>query len=408
MSAFNLQHLIREVPGKTWRDYLAARAIEVSPDFDWAAEEVPLAAALMAEFTRIADHERVAAIHAELRRVHRLGNPKGVYALLNASHNCPELQETFEQLCNPLERALWALVHRPADFPIAERMLQFDRGFGTRAWKRHAIQVSEPVSRQADDVRAFQDKVSQLMSRRKGPQRACQVDICDRFLDGGVQVSLYIEDDPNDVVEFVEADMKRRTTRPAGSMALVYHPLTGLVDSIGRGGAKVRVGVVTLFAKHLLKRDVKPAEVKQPMFHLNRLRYGLNFLDDRTFDPAAQGVDHIRLRQARLRSTKPPLGDFWVEAPADPDQASAYEFSAAHLGDWDLFRSDFNLIEAVISVQFVPSEPGKAGRVLSIALKHTGVSNLRDLSETDAQFAEALLKALQVSEPTDLEVQRAA
>lgn len=408
MNAFNPQHLIREIPGRTWRDYLAARRIGVSPDFDWTAAEVSLAAALMAEFTHIEDHEQRASIHAELRRVHRLGNTKGTYALLNASRNCPDLREVFEGLCNSAERALWALVHRAEVFPVAERMLQFDLGLGTRAWKRHAVKVNEPVSREAEDIRALEADVARLMTRRKGPKRACHVDLCDRFLDGGVQVSLYVEDDPNDVVEFVEADMKRRTTRPAGNLTLVYYPLTGLVDSIGRGGAKIHVGVITRFAKHLLKREVKPEEVKQPMFHLNRLRFGLNLLEDSEFDPAACGVEHIWLRQARLRSTQPPLGSFWVEPQMDEDRVSAYQFSQAHLGERDLFQGEFDLIEAVLGVTFVPLEPGKEGRTLSIVLKHTGVSNLKDLSEAEAQFAEALLKALRVSEPTDLDVKLAA
>lgn len=408
MAAFNFRHLIREVPGKTWRDYLATRSIEVADDFDWDAEETALADALIAQIESLDDSERLASIHSELRRVHRLAHRKGIFALLNASNKRPEIQEGFEGLCNGAERALWTLIHWPEVFQVGDRLLQFDLSFGTRSWKRQTIKVSEPVSRETDDIQALEAALAQLMSRRKGPKRACRVDVCDRHLDGGIQVSIYIEDDPNDLVEFVEHGMKRRTTRPACSLALVYYPIAGLVDSIGKGGARVHIALVTLFAKHLLKRDVKPEEVKQPMFHLNRLRHGLEFFDDGEIDLAAHGVDCIRLRQVRLRSTVPPQCDFWVEVPPDQNQACAFTASNSHLHDRDLFQGPFNLVEVVISVYFTPSEPGKTGHVLNIELKQSGVSNLRDMSEGDAKFADALLRAWQVTEPSEIEAKLAA
>lgn len=408
MAAFNLRHLIREIPGKTWRDYLAKWSIEVGDDFDWEAEETALANALIARFESLEDSEQRAAVHAEMRRVHRLAQRKGIYALLIAGHGQSEIQEGFEQLQNHAERALWTWVHWPAVFQIGERLLQFDLSAGTRAWKRQAINISEPVSREEEDIRALETALSALMSRRKGPRRACRIDVCERCLDGGVQVNIYIEDDPNDLVEFVEENMKRRTTRPAGNLALVYYPISGIVDSVGRGGARIHVALVTLFAKHLLNRDVKPEAVKQPMFHLNRLRYGLAFVDGDAIDLAAHGVDRIRLRQVRVRATIPPHCDFWVETPADPNEACALMASNAHLHDRDLFRGPFNLVEVVISVYFVPSEPGKTGHVLNIVLKQSGVSNLRDMSESDAQLADALLRAWQVTEPSEFEAKLAA
>lgn len=408
MNAFNLNHLIREVPGGAWRDYLAARNIQVSTDFDWMADEVGLAAALREQFRCIEDPERRAAVHAELRRVHTLGSSSGVWAMRNASKNPPEVQEAFEQLANHAERALWMLLHRPDDFHIAERMLRFDHGVRKRGWKRHAIKVTEPVSREAVDQQALQAALSQFMTRRNGPRRICWVESHDRFLDGGVQISVYIEDDPNDELEVIHEDMRRRTRRPVDNFALVYYPMTGLIDSIGRGGSRIHVGVIKLFAAHLLKRDVQPEAVKQPLFHLNRLRYGFNFPGDAEFSLADHGVDCLQLRRARFESTTPPRGRVTIEMPAAADGADAYAFSQTHLRSEDLFRPDMNLIEVVIGVYHFPTEPGKQGHAFAIELKHTGVSNLQHLAEADAQLAETLLNVMRVSEPLNLDVKLAA
>jgi len=219
-----------------------------------------------------------------------------------------------------------------------------------------------------------------------------------------VQISVYVEDDPNDLVEFVEEGMRRRTTRPATNLALVYFPASGIVDTVGRGGAKVHQPLVTLFARHLLKQEVKPEAVKQPMFYLNRLRHGLDLPEDSDIDLAAHGIDRIRLRRARLRSTRAPICDFWVGVPADQAEHCVLAASSAHLKDHDLFRGPFNIVEALISIYFAPAEVGKRGRVLNIDLKQSGISNLQDMAEEDAKLAERLLRAWRVSEPTEVEL----
>jgi hypothetical protein len=403
MTAFNPRHLVREVPALTWQAYLTSRSVTVPADFDWNAAEKDLSEALIVLLESL-ERGQQALLHAELRHVHALATQRGIDAILNASDNAVVLREEFAQLHNLAERALWVLVHWPDTFMAAEALLRFDLGVGKRSWKRRTIKVTAPVSREATDIAGLQHALSGVLSRRKGPRRACHVDICDRHLDGGVQISVYLEDDPNDLVEFVGDGMRRRTTRPATNLALVYYPDSGIVDTVGRGGVKVHQPLITLFARHLLKQEVQPQAVKQPLFHLNRLRHGLELPEDSDLDLGAYGVERIRLRQARLRSTQAPVCDLWVSVPAERSTTCALAASSEHLGDHDLFRGPYNIIEALISITFVPTETGKRGRVLNIDLKQSGISNLRELDEADAQLAERLLRAWRVSEPTEVEL----
>ncbi|MGC1956006.1 MAG: hypothetical protein WA970_26230, partial [Gammaproteobacteria bacterium] len=309
MDAYNVYHLVRAIPAATWRAYLAVRDIAVPEAFGWDGEEKTVARALMAVLDAL-PRDLQASLHAELRHVHALANPKGMDAIRNAGGDDTVIRETFARLRNHAERALWVLVNAPSTFLAAEALLQFDLGVGKRSWKRHTINVSAPVSRAEADLNALAGALSEAYSKSRGPKRRCQVDLCDRHLDGGVQVSVYLEEDPNDPVEFVDDGMRRRTTRPATGLALVYYPASGIVDTVGAGGAKVHQPLVTLFARHLLQRDVKPEAVRQPLFYLNRLRYGLDLPEDSDIDLAAHGIDRIRLRRARLRSTRAPLCDF--------------------------------------------------------------------------------------------------
>lgn len=403
MTAFNYRQLARQIPAATWQAYFVSRSVTAPEFFDWNEEEQRFSDALIALLEDLNPGEQ-ARLHAELRHVHALATQKGIDAILNASDNEAAIREAFGQLRNHAERALWVLVNRPNAFMAAEALLQFDLGVGKQSWKRQSIKVTGPVSRDAADIEALQCVLSDVLSKRNGPKRDCHVDVCDRYLDGGVQISVYLEDDPNDLVEFVDEGMRRRTTRPATNLALVYYPESGIVDTVGRGGAKVHLPLVTIFARHLLKQEVKPEAVSQPLFYLNRLRHGLDLPEDCDIDLAAQGVDRIRLRRARLRSTRAPVCDVWVAVAADPSEPCAFSASSAHLKDHDIFRGPFNIVEALISLYFSPAAPGKRGKVLNIELKQSGVSNLRDLDEEDARLAEQLLRAWRVSEPTDIEL----
>lgn len=407
MSAFNPHHLIRQIPATTWQRYFTARSMAVPDDVDWAGDENAVSDSLITLLDALPPAQQ-AYVHAELRHVHHLATSKGMEALLNASDNDGVLREAFGTLRTHAERALWVLIHWPHTFMAAEALLQFDKRVGKRSWKRHTIKITEPVSRETADIEALQGALSVMFSQRQKVPRACQVDICDRYLDGGVQVSVYLEEDPNDLVEFIDQGMRRRTTRPATTLALVYYPTSGIIDTVGPGGAKIHQPLVTLFARHLLKQEVKPESVQQPMFYLNRLRHGLDLPENSPIDLEALGIRHLRLRRARLKSMQAPLCEFWVGVPADHGECCVLSASQRHLKEHDLFRGAFHLVEAHISVYFMPDRASQRGRVVNIELKHSGISNLRDLDEQDAKLAEQLLCAWRIAESPQMALPLAA
>jgi hypothetical protein len=129
------------------------------------------------------------------------------------------------------------------------------------------------------------------------------------------------------------------------------------------------------------------------MLYLNRLRDGFELFDDTQVDLAAYQVQHIRLTQARVRSALTPLCDYTIKPDAGRDSPDALACIQAHKLDHPLLGSGFNIIEAIVSLYFLPSATNRLGRTLHIELKQNGISNLRDMSEDDAKLAEALLIA---------------
>ena len=83
------------------------------------------------------------------------------------------------------------------------------------------------------------------------------------------------------------------------------------------------MALVTLFARHLLKREVQPESVNQPLFHLNRLRYGLALPEHCDIDLAAEGVARHPLACVRLKVRTHPWCEVTIGVPGDPADPGA-------------------------------------------------------------------------------------
>lgn len=394
MAAFNHRQLFRAVSPSLWRIYAQARRLTLN--IDEAADNASFHATLFQAFDALPS-EAAAPLLAELRRVHALSDRRGVDALLNASEHPEPVREDFASMRNDSERALWALLTWPNAFDTAETLLIVDLAVGKRGWKRQDLRVSVPISRQPEHLALLESAVRDLFAKREGAQRACKIEVCERHVDAGVQLNIYLEDDPNDLVEFVGAELRRRPTRPVANFALVYYPHIGIVDTVGRGGKRTHDALVEQFSEHLLGRRVKPESLKAAAFHLGRLRNGLEIRDG-SLNLADEGIQVVRLRQVRLLSIVPPFGELRIQAKPSPHLPCAIEFARGHFRENDPLRRGFAITEAVIAVHFAPLAPGRVGRVLVLRLKRDGVSNLPDLDPADASLVTRLLAAWGVSE----------
>jgi hypothetical protein len=393
MAAFNYHQLIRQVPPRTWQYYFQSRKIDLPDDHDWNMPVSNLTEALIVAI-EVLDAPRTMIIYAELRRVHALANSRGVDALRNVARPDAAIHEDFPQLSSDAERALWAMVNWPELFETAETAHQVNLRLGKRGWKRLQITPCDTLFREPDDIKALELALAEAFTPRKGAPRACQIDILDRHLDGGMQLGMLIEDDPQRQLEFGEDNRAHwRDTRPPTHLDLVFYPASGVIDLLASGGAKAQQKVLTQFAKHVLKKPIAPQKIKQPMFYLNRLRDGFELFDDSQVDLAAYRVSHIRWSQAKLRAAAAPHCDYSIKPPTDKEAPDVLACLKTHQIDRHLMCHGFNVQEAVVSLYFLPAEIGKAERVLHIELRQSGVSNLRDMEEVDAKMVQALLQA---------------
>lgn len=401
MPAFNYRQLIRMVPPRTWKFYFQSRKVDLPEGIEWDTPIDKLGSGLISA-TENLDAAQGAEIYRELRRVHDLANKRGVDALRNAAKPDASLHEDFPQLSSDAERALWVMANWPDLFEAAEAIYAFNLGAGKRGWKRLKIGSCEHLFHDQNDLSALELALATEFSPKKGTPRACQVtDVLDRHLDGGLQLGILIEDNAQRKLEFGEDNRTHwRDIRPPLEIDIVIYPATGVIELMAPGGAKAHQKLLPHLGKHIFRTSLKPQDVVTPMFYLNRLRDGFELFDDSQVDPAFHRVERIRLSQAKLRANTSPHCDYLIKPTGDknaPDVLACVK--AHHLGN-SLLSNGFNILDAVVSLYFLPNENGKAGRVLHIEIKQSGISNLRDMDEADAKLAESLLLAWGVMQPT--------
>ncbi|MFO1380084.1 MAG: hypothetical protein U1F55_14610 [Chitinivorax sp.] len=400
MTAFNYRQLIRQVPPTTWQYYFQTRKIELPADLDWSSTSEKITDALV-EVAEALDPTTARIVYGELRRVWALGNRRGVDALRNMAQLDSPIHDDFPKLTSDAERALWVMANWPDLFETAESIFSVNQRVGGRGWKRLKITGESTLFRGQDDLRALEQALATEFTPKKGSPRACQIESFDRHLDGGVQLGILIEDNAQRQLEFGEDNRTHwRDVRPPLNMDLVLYPDSGIIDVLVPGGAKAQQRVLKHVGTHIFRRPLTPQNIEHPPFFLNRLRDGFELFDDSEVDLAAHRVGHIRLSQARVRTMHSTPCDYTIKPPAGLNSPDVLACVKAN-GLSSLMGSCFNIVEATVSLHFLPDLPGKSGRTLHAELRQNGISNLRDLEENDVKLVEALLCAWGVMQKLD-------
>lgn len=404
MKVFASKQFLLLISAPTLREYTEAHIVYPRITVDWSVEPETFAGAihdavdaLDAAMGEVADPAERKAIeadlshwHDDLRRAHLLSNRLAIQELRSAIESDAAAVAALEGR-SETEIPLWILAHRETAFRNVELYLAFQAKSNGKYWKKHAIQPGLAPTRERADLEAFSSEVSKLY-QKVGGGKSSHVEVIDRAADGSIQLAIYVEGPITALAHFSEKAFSRITTRVALETAIVYHPTTGQVETIVKGGAKNHAAVLQLFGTHIVKQEITPEEIQKQRFNLNALRDGL--LEPRD-DWSDHGVDKVRLR----RATFSPIGttgvNFQVEASPQEDQADAIALALSTLKYDRAFASSFNMTGASVIVYMETPPDGKAPH-FSFDLYSSGSSTIKNLSEKNQPIANAVLTALDV------------
>lgn len=411
MKIFNPRHFLRHISMPTLREFTEAHVLNSRLNIDWEQppETLPtqLADAVEALDASLPNSDLPAAereaighdIHIwydDLRRAHMMSNGLAIKEFQMACNGDVEMEAAFDSR-DEREKSLWMMAFRDKAFRDAELHIAFQAKTNGKYWKKHRIQPGLDPTRDRAKLEAFCHEVAKLY-KKVGAGDGTHIEISERAADGSIQLAIYVEGPVTAIAHFSENHFKRITTRIALETALVYHPDSGFVETIVKGGTANHTAVLQLFGKHVVEKEIAPEAIEKARFKLNALRDGMLEPFD---DWSVHGVEKVRLRRARFSPNGSTGISFEVEAPPAKDQDDAIKLALENLKIQHTFEAEYNLIRACLMVYPLTSADQKTTH-FSFDVSSTGSSTIKNLSAHNQQIANIVLQALNVIEADEV------
>lgn len=387
--SFSYRHFLRQVPAQTTREFLLSRGVDVDQDINWQSEEAHVARQL-AEAIDALDDDVGREIVADFERAYLMSDERGYTALLNASPDQASLTDRLSNLENGQERALRVLIDDGDLFRAAEEIRYFDYYIQRSQGRRFQVQSGLVLDRADDALQRFGGAMSSWFRKRDGSGQAFFAEVIDRYTNGSVQVTLYVEDLPSNRPEFEKRQLKRRASRPAKEAAVVYLPATGCVETVAKGGKPVHEALRDIFGEHMLGIAPGGELILAQEFNLQRLLVDTVLPVNRS-----DGVIKARVRRLKLEAPRKGQGAILIDTPPWEDAPSAHAFAKTWLGTSNPTNGGFDVVHATISLHFEPL-PGRRAKALHIELTRPSTTNLKDFRRSDRELIEHCLKDWQI------------
>ncbi len=328
----------------------------------------------------------------DLRRAHIAGTEEGAHEFALALAHSEEALATLKDL-DPREQALWMLARHGDVFRDIELHLAFRAKTHGRYWKVHQILPNLVPAMNAASLDAFKQEVAALYQKTGGGMGA-HIEVSHRGADGSIQLTLYVEGPITAIAQFCEHDFKRIATRVALETALVYHPQSGVVETVVKGGARNHAAVLTLFSKHLAQTDLTPEAITPCRFKLSVLNNGLLAPKE---DWSTRGIEKVRLRRAKFTPADQRTSAIQIEASPESNREDAIFVAREKLKVAHSFDTEFEMDRATLMV-YTRDQQTRREAHFSFDVYASGSSTIKNLSQRNQQLAHYVLHGLGIVE----------
>jgi hypothetical protein len=412
MKIFNPDHFLRHIAPAVLQTFAGSHRLGVHLSIDWTLPEPAIykavSDAIHALQARLAQdpvltttektqlEEDLFSWNEDLRRAHIIGTAEGAREFALALATDPVAIEKLQSL-DPREQALWMLAEHENLFRDIELHLAFRAKTHGRYWKVHQILPNLVPNIDVTSLQAFKQDVAALYQKTGGGMGA-HIEVSHRGADGSIQFTLYVEGPITAIAQFCEHDFKRIATRVALETALVYHPKSGVVETVVKGGAKNHAAVLTLFAKHLAKTELKPEVITPSRFKLSVLNDGLLAPKE---DWSLQGIEKVRLRRAKFTPADQRTSAIQIEASPEPNRDDAICVAREKLKVAYSFDSEFEMDRATLMVYTRDQQSRREGH-FSFDIYASGSTTIKNLSHRNQELAQCVMRGLGIVESPGL------
>jgi hypothetical protein len=374
--------IFRKTPALNLREYFSNRGIELPPAINWNDPESGVARQLTAALDELPADVRSLVIH-DLERVGEMADEAGQTAIYGVVHD----HDRLDSLPNSYARALWLFVNDLARFRLAEEVRYTDDHRRGRMWDGFIGTPGLQVHRDGPGMDAFKAGV-----RQRFESAHVQIDVFDRYrpmFDGEdcaiVQVAVYREGRPDDILEFVDGALDRRPRRPVFEAALTYEPATGVIEVVAKD-RESRPDIIRLFARDLLATEFQETRLPLRRYDLSSFVQPCEFTSDAEDRIESVRVNHLRIMPLDARGERIALDCL---RGAD---CTIWEIAARRLADAAPLHSGWVVTQARLSIRFQPEPGSRRGKTLPLTITMPHGCDLKDRTERERLIGEKYLR----------------
>jgi len=384
--------MIRKTSADGLRQYFNQNWGLTAANIDWSLSEPTLVGPLLKAVDDMTDGEK-ARVELDAARVGGLADDAGQTAILSVVADTSPIHD----LIGPHDRALWLFLNHPDLFRQAEEVRFTDERRRGRAWDGFVAAQFKVLNRSIEATEAFKKAV-----RQRFLSANVHIDIFERrrvIFNGAscdlIQIAVYREGLPDDVLEFDSGDLVRKVRNPVFEAALTYEPSTGVIEVVANDRAS-RADLATFIARDLL--DIPIISEKLPLRHydlaplLTRHRFDTDLED---------GIESVSVKQLRLMPIDNPGRRVTLECMRNC-ALDIWSMADDEFGPYNPLLGGWVATQAKMTITFNPKPGARRGRVLSLTVTMPHGCNLKDLTPEEQLIGEKYLRRWGILSGADL------
>ncbi len=374
--------IIRKTSTPTLRAYFEHSGIGLPANIDWAVPEPEILPPLLKAVDELTDTEK-ARLALDAGRIGDLVSEVGQIALYSVAED----KAVLDSLGGAHDRAFWMFLNHPDRFRRAEEVRYTDERRRGRSWAGFIVAADQPLNKDPAALDAFKTALRECFASPN-----IHIDIFDRrrpTFDGEdcelIQIAVYREGLPDDVLEFDAGDLVRRVRSPVFEAALTYEPATGVVEVVAND-SKSREAMARIMVRDLLEIEFTSEKMPSRNYDLSSLQQHHAFPRD-----AADGIESVTLKQLRLMPMDNQGQRVTLECMRGSEE-TIWEMAARHFGDRNPLLGGWVVTQAKLNIAFQPKGDARRGRVLALTITMPHGCNLKDLTPEEQLIGEKYLR----------------
>jgi hypothetical protein len=377
----SMTNFIRNTSLPALRAYFDQTGVAFASPINWDSPANDVVSPLLKAVTEM-DEQAVARVMNDADRVTEMTDEAGQTAIYSISKT-PDL---LDQLPNAHDRALWVFIKDPTGFRHAEEVRFTDERRRGRMWDGFLGEPELKINLDEVSIAAFKAAI-----RDRFESKNVEVDVFDRTRPtfagddcGLVQVTVYREGRLDDVLEFVDGSLDRRSRRPVFEAALTYEPATGVIEVVGND-RESRKDLVGFLSRDLLKSDFRQEHMPLRQFDLSVLLQPFAFPTD-----AEDGIESVRVNLLRLMPIESVGERMTLECLRQAPQ-TIWNMADQRFGGANPLKGGWVVTQAKLTIRFHPKSGSRRGKVVPLTITMPHGCDLKDRTERERMIGEKYL-----------------